>query len=183
MSTSTRILLVPGRGNSGEKHWQTVWERNNPSYRRVLQREWHNPDCAEWVQALDAAINAERSPVILVAHSLAVATVAHWATRHHGPVVGALLVSPSDVERDDYPVGTTGFAPIPQQRLPFQSVVVASSDDPRVTLERAALLARAWGAQLHVPGAFGHLGTASDLGEWHYGAHLLARLQQSAQAA
>lgn len=182
MSTSTRILILPGRGNSGEKHWQSVWERNDAALARVHQREWDNPDRDEWVATLDAAINAERTPAILVAHSLAVAAVAHWASRHRGPVAGALLVSPTDVERADYPPGTTGFAPIPLQRLPFPAIVVASEDDPRVTPERAAFFAQAWGAELQVAGAFGHLGTAADLGEWDYGARLLRRLRQDRAA-
>ncbi|MFT4246619.1 MAG: alpha/beta hydrolase [Pseudomonas sp.] len=182
MTSATRVLILPGRGDSGEKHWQSVWERNDPALLRVRQREWDNPDREEWVATLDTAIQAAGAPVILVAHSLAVAAVAHWASRHHGPVVGALLVSPTDVERADYPAGTTGFAPIPLQRLPFQSIVVASDDDPRVTPERAAFFAEAWGAQLHRPGAFGHLGTAADLGGWEYGARLLARLRQARAA-
>ncbi|MFT4197322.1 MAG: alpha/beta hydrolase [Pseudoxanthomonas sp.] len=182
MTSTTRVLILPGRGDSGEKHWQSVWERRDPSLLRVRQREWENPDRDEWVATLDAAIRAVNAPVILVAHSLAVPLVAHWASRHRGPVRGALLVSPTDVERADYPPGATGFAPIPLQRLPFESIVVASDDDPRVTPERAALFAEAWGAQLQRPGAFGHLGTAADLGEWEYGARLLARLRQDRAA-
>ena len=56
------------------------------------------------------------------------------------------------------------------QKLPFQSFVVASDDDPRVSAERAAFFAGRWGATIHRPGAFGHLGNAADLGEWAYGA-------------
>ena len=182
MTTATRVLILPGRGDSGERHWQTVWERNDPSLLRVRQREWDTPDRDEWVATLDAAIRAAAAPVVLVAHSLAVSLVAHWAGRHRGQVRGALLVSPTDVERADYPPGTTGFAPIPLRRLPFDSIVVASDDDPRVTPERAEYFANAWGAELQRPGAFGHLGTASDLGEWEYGARLLARLRQDRAA-
>lgn len=178
MSTDFRTLILPGRGNSGEKHWQSVWERRDASLQRVLQREWETPDKDEWVATVDAAIRAEHSPVILVAHSLAVITVAHWSGRHHGPVAGALLVSPTDVERADYPAGTTGFAPIPRLQLPFPTIVVASDDDPRVTPDRAAFFAKAWGARLERPGAFGHLGTASDLGEWPFGTALLDELRR-----
>lgn len=182
MSSQPRVLILPGRGNSGEKHWQSVWEKRDPQLRRVQQREWDNPDRRAWVAALDEAINAAASPVLLVAHSLAVVTVAHWAATHRGPVAGALLVSPTDVERPDYPAGATGFAPIPRTRLPFPSILVASDDDPRVTLERAAFFARAWGARLERAGASGHLGTAADLGDWPYGASLLDELRRARAA-
>ncbi|HBK46968.1 MAG TPA: hypothetical protein DDZ67_11160, partial [Xanthomonadaceae bacterium] len=56
MTSATRVLILPGRGDSGEKHWQSVWERNDPSLLRVRQREWDNPDREEWVATLDAAI-------------------------------------------------------------------------------------------------------------------------------
>jgi predicted alpha/beta hydrolase family esterase len=178
MRHQPRVLILPGRGDSGEEHWQSIWQRHNPDFLRVHQREWNNPEREEWVDALDAVIQAQQGPVILVAHSLAVITVAHWAATRRAPVAGALLVSPTDVERHDYPPGTRHFAPIPLATLPFPSIVVASDDDPRVTPERAAYFARHWGALLARPGAFGHLGTAARLGQWEYGQRLLGQLLQ-----
>ena len=114
-----------------------------------------------------------RTPAVLVAHSVAVALVNHsavaWAQRHPTramPVKGALLVAPSDVESPTWPPGLLGFAPMPVQRLPFPTIVVASSNDPRVSLERAQYFAAAWGARLEVPGALGHMGADSQLGMW-----------------
>ncbi|WDS36531.1 alpha/beta hydrolase [Pseudoxanthomonas sp.] len=178
MSQSPRVLMLPGRGDSGEEHWQSIWQQEHPDFLRVRQREWNNPEREEWVDALDAVIQAQARPVILVAHSLAVITVAHWAATYRAPVVGALLVSPTDVERHDYPPGTRNFAPIPLAPLPFPSIVVASDDDPRVTPERAALFSHRWGSLLARPGAFGHLGTAAKLGSWDYGQRLLGQLRQ-----
>ncbi|WP_437883840.1 RBBP9/YdeN family alpha/beta hydrolase [Pseudomonas sp. LRF_L74] len=181
--TDVRVLLLPGRGNSGDGHWQTHWEKRNPSYRRVLQQEWQNPDRDDWVAALQATISEDDTPVVLVAHSLSVSLVVHWASLHQGPVKGALLVAPSDVEAPDYPEGTRGFAPIPQQALPFETIVVASTDDPKVTLPRARQFAEAWGARLEIAGAHGHLGAASNLGDWDFGSNLLDGLITRAQAA
>ncbi|MBD1551928.1 RBBP9/YdeN family alpha/beta hydrolase [Pseudomonas typographi] len=174
--SDVRVLILPGRGNSGEQHWQSIWESNHPAYQRVLQKEWDNPDLDDWVQALDAAINHDQTPVVLVAHSLSVSLVSHWAKHHSGPVKAALLVAPSDVEAEDYPPGTVGFAPIPLQPLPFRTVVVASTDDPKVTLARAEQFAEAWGATLEIAGAHGHLGSAAELGAWDFGARLLRGL-------
>ena len=176
MAGDTRVLILPGRGDSGERHWQTFWERSHPHFQRVRQREWHEPDVDDWVATLHEAIVAGPAPAVLVAHSLSVALVAHWAARHSGPVKGALLVAPSDVELPAYPAGTRGFAPIPLIRFPFPSIVVASTDDERVSLARAAQFAAAWGSTLEVPGAFGHIGSVAELRDWPYGLRLLQRL-------
>ncbi|MGI4813792.1 MAG: RBBP9/YdeN family alpha/beta hydrolase [Janthinobacterium lividum] len=176
MSADYRTLILPGRGDSGPDHWQTHWQQKHPSFIRVQQREWNNPDRSAWVAALDAAIQSDPRPAILVAHSLSVSLVAHWAARHSGPVAGALLVAPSDVEAAEYPPGTTGFAPIPLQELPFPSVLIASTNDPRVTFARATQFAAAWGSQLEVAGALGHMGSDSKLGDWPYAFELLQSL-------
>lgn len=180
MGCNVRVLILPGRGDSGDRHWQTFWQKRHPQFQRVQQVEWDNPDVDEWVETLHQAIVAEPSPAVLVAHSLSVSQVAHWAARHQGPVVGALLVAPTDVEAPTYPAGTRGFAPIPLQRLPFPSIVVASTDDPRVSVARARVFAEAWGSRLEVPGAFGHLGSVAELGDWPYGMGLLQSLLDEA---
>ena len=61
---------------------------------------------------------------------------------------GTLLVGPSDAEAPSYPRGTRGFGPMPDFKLPFQSIVIASSDDEYVTLERAREFATNWGSEL-----------------------------------
>ncbi len=172
----TRVLILPGRGDSGEKHWQTFWEHKHPHFQRVRQREWEHPNLGEWVSTLNQAIAADETPAVLVAHSLSVVLVAHWAARYQSPVKGALLVAPSDVEHPSYPTGTSGFSPIPLVPLGFPSIVVASTNDERVSLTRAEQFAKAWGSRLEVPGAFGHLGSYAKLADWPYGAGLLDEL-------
>jgi len=181
--SDVRVLILPGRGNSGEQHWQSQWETANPSFRRVEQREWHNPHRDDWVQSLQAVISEDDSPVVLVAHSLGVSLVTQWASQFTGPVKAALLVAPSDLEAPDYPTGTQGFTPIALTKLPFETVVVTSTDDPKVRLERAQQFAAAWGARLEVVGPYGHLGAASGLGYWPFGAELLNQLIDHAVTA
>lgn len=166
-------LVLPGRGNSPAEHWHSHWEAADVRLARVLQREWNTPTREEWVSTLAQVLAARRTPAVLIAHSLAVALVNHlvaaWPTLYPGkplPVRGALLVAPSDVEAADYPPGPIGFAPLPLAPLPFPTVVVASTDDPRVTLERARFFANAWGARLEVAGALGHMGSDAKLGNW-----------------
>lgn len=181
--TDVRVLLLPGRGNSAAEHWQSHWQAENPDYQRVQQAEWSNPRLQDWLDNLQQAIHEADSPVVLVAHSLSVSLVAHWAARYQGPVKAALLVAPSDIEAADYPPGTHGFQPIPLQALPFKSIVVASSDDPKVTLERAGYFAEAWGARLEIAGALGHMGAAAGLGDWPFGKALLDELVEHARAS
>ena len=145
----TDILLVPGLWNSGPEHWQSYWERERTDCRRVLQKDWETPRCSDWVTALDAAVAGSILPVVLAAHSLGCALVAHWAvkSRQLAKLHGALLVAPSDVDAPSYPKGTEGFTPMPLERLPFHSTVVASSDDEYVTTQRS----RAAGRELGMP--------------------------------
>jgi len=177
MSTEKpRILTVPGLGSSGPSHWQTLWERQH-GCRRVVQQEWAQPACTDWVQRLDQVIRQAGAPVLLAAHSLACPTVAHWAaTCDTSSVVGALLVAPADAERAGFPAGPTGFAPLALQRLPFPSIMVASTNDEYVTLARAQFFAEAWGSRLVNVGARGHLNSESNLHDWPEGWALLQEL-------
>ena len=172
----SRVLLLPGLYNSGPEHWQSIWEKELPAFTRVIQREWDTPDRAEWVERLHKEISSSSVPAILVAHSSSCALVAHWAAAHTGPVSGALLVGPSDPEADSYPKGTTGFAPMPLNALPFPAIVVASTNDEFVTIERARFFAGRWGARIEIIGEAGHINSASGLGRWPRGLALLQEL-------
>jgi predicted alpha/beta hydrolase family esterase len=178
MTAEPRVLLIPGLWNSGPQHWQSHWEAAYPSFVRLQQRDWETPDRQEWVETLQRAIAAEPGPVVLAAHSLGCCLVAHWAAAHQGNVQGALLVAPSDVEAPSYPQGPTGFAPMPLERLPFPSLVVASTDDEYVSLDRAEQFAKAWGSRLEVVGPLGHINSASNLGLWPRGFALLRELME-----
>ncbi|ALW83695.1 alpha/beta hydrolase [Hymenobacter sedentarius] len=171
------ILTVPGLGSSGPLHWQSRWEQLHHC-QRVEQAEWDQPVCANWVRQLHHAICQSPGPVLLAAHSLACPTVAHWAATHDASrVAGALLVAPADAERPDFPAGATGFAPLALQRLPFPSIVVASTNDEYVTLARARFFADAWGSRLVNAGARGHLNSDSHLHDWPEGWALLQQLK------
>ena len=177
-------LILPGLSSSGPEHWQTIWEQQDPACIRVAQKEWETPLCADWVSTLDDAVAASEETVVLVAHSSSCALVAHWArdasADNLARVRGALLVAPSDPEGLNYPVGPTGFAPMPLVRLPFPSIVVASRDDRYVTMERAREYADSWGSELVDVGDAGHINSASGLGSWSTGYGLLQRLRMSA---
>jgi uncharacterized protein len=173
--------MVPGLGGSEPGHWQSLWLAAHPGAMRVEQADWFAPRRLAWTARLESAVCAAAGPVVLVAHSLAGPLVAHWA---RGGAVhrvrAALLVAPADVERPGAPEAVRDFAPLPRERLPFTSWVVASSDDPHATLARSRELAAAWGARFLHAGAVGHLNVASGHGPWPEGEVLLEALVRSA---
>jgi uncharacterized protein len=177
-----RTLILPGLHNSDPGHWQSRWEAVDATMERVIQDDWETPHCADWVARLDQALWYSGPDTLLVAHSAGCALVAHWAVGcERGRVRGALLVAPSDSEAPSFPVGATGFAPIPLLRLPFPSIVIASSNDPFVTITRAQTFASAWSSEFVMIGEAGHINTASGLGDWHEGLALLRNLCETQQ--
>ncbi|WP_139674364.1 alpha/beta hydrolase [Pseudomonas sp. F16(2018)] len=178
---SIRYLIVPGWQGSPDNHWQSHWQRSLPNSARVEQSDWLTPQRRDWVQALEQAIAAERSPVILIAHSLGCITVAHWAAQASPDlqqrVRGALLVAPADVERPNCAPALRNFAPIPLQALPFPSQVVSSDNDPTVSVPRALYLAQAWGAEAGLLANAGHINVKSGHLRWEQGFAYLYRLQ------
>ncbi|WP_298195018.1 alpha/beta hydrolase [Novosphingobium sp.] len=174
------ILTVPGLGNSGPGHWQTIWEARLPRCRRVDLGLWEDPHRNTWVNKLNLAIQRAEGPVVLAAHSLGCLAVAWWAEYEQpggpvegGKVIGALLVAPPDVEERPLDRRLTRFAPVPESALPFPSVLVASRNDPYLTMGQARRLARRWGARLADAGEAGHINAASELGDWAFGRLLL----------
>lgn len=168
------VLTVSGLWDSGPQHWQTLWEASNREWVRVPHRDFNTPERDEWVAELDAAIAQCEGPPLLVAHSLGCATVAHWARSGSAlRIAGAFLVAPADIDADSYPVAKNGFAPVPTEPLPFPSFVVASADDPFVTIDRARAFAEAWGSGFADVGKHGHLNGDSGLEDWQEGYRLL----------
>ncbi|CAD5106656.1 alpha/beta hydrolase [Zestomonas carbonaria] len=178
---SIRYLILPGWQGSSDDHWQSHWQRSLPNATRVEQRDWHAPRREDWVAALEEAIAAEPTPVILVAHSLGCVTVAHWAAQAPLALLrrvrGALLVAPADVERPGCPEALRDFAPIPSDLLPFPVQLVGSDNDHAASVPRLLDLARDWGAETAILSGAGHINVKSGHHRWEQGFAYLYRLQ------
>lgn len=176
MTFNSDIFIVPGYGNSGPAHWQSVWEQRF-NFNRINQSDWEKPVKDEWIAAIDAALQQrDLSNIILVGHSMACSTIAFWAARYNRSIKGALLVAPCDTEADTCPPHTTGFTPIPTAKLPFKSITVTATDDYFVTPQRATYFAHCWGSKLVNIGQAGHINIESGYGEWDAGLALLKEL-------
>lgn len=170
----TNYFIVPGLGNSGPGHWQTLFEQEGPNISRIDQIEWDTPSSDDWIRNIDEAISSiDPSTVILVGHSLGCAAIANWARHFNRKIKGALLVAPSDLEAPQYTFDTKGFKEVPTERINFPTIVVASTNDQWVSIERAELFAKNWGSQFINIGEAGHINVASGYGHWPEGWEIL----------
>ena len=136
------------------------------------------PKKQAWVKTLNEYIEKySDQEIILVGHSLASATIAHWSIKHFSKtsakIKGALLVCPSDVEQSDFPEEIQGFGPMPINPLKFKTIVVASSNDNYVDIDRAKYFAQCWEAELIDIGPHGHINASAGFGDWPEGERLL----------
>ena len=179
--TEPLVLIVPGLHDSGPHHWQTLWQRELPHAERVELGMWDDPHRNTWVNQLNLAIHKAGRPVILVAHSLACHVVSWWAEYERpdpdGPVKGALLVAPPEVEQGEVDPRLARFAPVMPRALPFPSILAASRDDPWIGFGRARRLARIWKSRFVDAGWLGHINADSDIRDWPFGQYLLGQLR------
>jgi len=179
------LLIVPGLRDHVPDHWQTLLGQRWPGAVTVPRMEHDKLSCAAWVALLDESLRAIDGPVVLAAHSAGVMIVIHWAQRHRRAIRGALLAAPPDFESPlpaGYPTQSTlrenGWLPTPRARLPFPSIVAASTNDPLGRYDRVVAFAEAWGSRVVNVGEVGHLNPAAGYGEWPRAAEFIGELVQ-----
>lgn len=162
------VLVVPGLYGSESLHWQTRWERRFPHFERVEQDDWSLPDVDRWARRIvEAALHLD-GPALIVAHSFGCLAAVRAEKLQSNLIAGALLVAPADPAR----FGLENK--LQQVPLLFPSTLVASSNDPFLSLARAQQLAERWGSEFVCVGARGHINAQSGLGDWREG---LGRLE------
>ncbi len=177
------ILIIPGLRDHVADHWQTLLAARLPNCRSVPPLETDKLSLAARVAAIQSELERIDGPVVLVAHSAGVLMAVHWAARHTRPILGALLVTPPDLNTawpPQYPsaevLAEHGWSPLPQAPLPFPSIVAASSNDHLASLEAVREMARDWGGALVELGAVGHLNPAAGYGDWPQAEELIQAL-------
>lgn len=164
------VLIVPGLNDSGPKHWQSWWQAREPGAMRVAQTDWRTPDLARWAARVGESLEQAAEPVWIVAHSFGCLASVRAAVDYRGRVAGALLVAPADPARFGLD------AELSEHPLDFPSLVVASTDDPWLSFERAAYWAIRWGSRLVNLGQAGHINAESGYGPWPQGQALFREL-------
>ncbi|WP_443083080.1 RBBP9/YdeN family alpha/beta hydrolase [Variovorax sp. PBS-H4] len=172
MSAAT-LIIVPGWRDSGPGHWQSLWAERMPDAVRVVQDDWVTPRREAWVAALGKLVLESPGPVVIAAHSLGCIATVHLPEAAASRVRGALLVAPADPERR---AALADFAPAPHARLPYRSILVASSNDPYCPVRLAGAYARAWGSEFVRMQNAGHINIDSGHGDWPLGLALLQSL-------
>jgi predicted alpha/beta hydrolase family esterase len=167
------VIIVPGWRNSGPGHWQSLWAERLPNILRIEQDDWISPLRKSWVPRLIDTIEQAPGPVVVVAHSLGCIATTHLPESVASRIQGALLVAPADPERRGV---LADFAPVPYQKLPYRSVLVASSNDPYCPVRLAGAYARAWGSEFVRLNEAGHINVDSGHGAWPLGLALLQSL-------
>ena len=183
--TNSTVLIVPGLRDHVEEHWQTQLASKLQKVRTVPPAEINKLNCANRVARIQAELEQIQGPVILVAHSAGVLMTIHWALKHQANIQAALLVAPPDLAQqwpENYPssqqLRDEGWAPLPQEKLSFPSIVVASTNDHLASFEAVADLATLWGSELINAGDVGHLNPASGFGDWPLAEALILKLDQ-----
>jgi predicted alpha/beta hydrolase family esterase len=184
------VLFVPGLRDHVADHWQSLLAEELPGSRTVPPLTADRLSCAARVHALNLALSEIDGPVVLCAHSAGVLMVAHWARAARRKIKGALLATPPDLEvllPAGYPtidaLKAGGWLPTPRDRLPFRSIVAASSNDPLARLGQVTALARDWGSELALLGDVGHLNPAAGFGPWPQARLLLEDLDRDQAAS
>ncbi|MGM9476619.1 RBBP9/YdeN family alpha/beta hydrolase [Pedobacter sp. GSP4] len=173
----TNYFIIPGLGNSGANHWQTHFEKSGNHFQRIDQQEWDAPNSLDWTENINQAlVGYDLSSVVLIGHSLGCTAIANWAKQYQLIIKGALLVAPSDLEAPRYTFPTVGFDHVPLDRINFKTIVVASSDDEWVSLERAKYFAGCWGSEFINIGNAGHINADAGFGQWPEGLEILKKL-------
>ena len=188
----TRLLIVPGLHGSSTDHWQSRLEREHPDAVRIRLDDWGHADLDKWAQAIARAM-VEADQADRVARQRPVAAVADPSTRHRnalisaqpvppttwvavahsfgclalahhllgqgvGGVSAALMVAPANPDRFGVPEGLL------DQRLPVDSTLVFSRNDPWMSAADARYLGERWGSELVDAGEAGHINPASGHG-------------------
>lgn len=188
----TRLLIVPGLHGSSTDHWQSRLEREHPGSVRIRLDDWGRADLDRWSAAIAQAMaeadqadwTARQRPVasvadpstryrnalssaqtvmpttwVAVAHSFGCLALARHLLVHGGAgVAAALMVAPANPDRFQVPEGLL------DHRLPVDSSLVFSRNDPWMSAADARYLGDRWGSDLVDAGEAGHINPASGHG-------------------
>jgi predicted alpha/beta hydrolase family esterase len=140
---------------------------------RFRPASWDEPDAADWVDALDASLQALGPDTVIVTHSLGGPTAAHLLSHRATPCRAAVLVAPPDVHDPDFPPAAASFTDLPTGPANVPVLIVSSTDDPYISRAESGRLASRWGGRNVEIGPYGHINAESGLGDWLWGWYMV----------
>ncbi len=169
-SRSKKVLLLHGWGGSDFPHWQS-WlageiakEYGYVSFLKFSDFEF--PDFAVWKKELTAHLKDFR-PDIVICHSLANTLWFHLCNTNAVKKVQKLyLVAPPSLKCDIPELES--FFPLEMPKNPYadKTLLVASSNDPYMSMDEAKELQDSLGVEMIVLENAGHINADSGYGEW-----------------
>jgi predicted alpha/beta hydrolase family esterase len=169
----TTTLIIPGHGGSGAGHWQTWLESKLPATARATVPSASEQDLSAWAAALRWGIEQLGEDLWIVAHGFGCLAAVQAAADYSERVAGALLVAPYD------PAHLQLSHLLPETPLSFPSILVASSNDPHMRLDKAAFWAAFWNSDFVSIGAAGGIDPEAGFGPWPQGLEIFERLKSS----
>lgn len=182
-------LMIPGLYGSELQHWQTWLERKLPGAVRVEQEDWDNPVLPIWAEKVLHYIDHLPGQVWLIAHSFGCLAGVVAASKRPERIAGAMLVAMADPARfnlqgfrqGELYVAAAGSiaSQLPKASFNFPSVVVASTNDPWMSAEKALSWAEIWESRFLNIGEAGHINVASGFGPWPLGLDIFEQLRRA----
>jgi predicted alpha/beta hydrolase family esterase len=165
---SIRVLIVPGLHGSPEDHWQSWLTRQYRLCTRVEVSDWSTPDLLAWSTAIHHAIDQHPDTIwIAVAHSFGCLGLTHHLHNRqarHRPglngIAAALMVAPAS------PLKFALESLVVDKALGIPCSLIASENDPWLSLQEARTLSKHWCCDLINKGKVGHINVASGFGPW-----------------
>jgi len=165
-----KVLLVHGWGGSDFPHWQS-WLAGElaKDYGTVCfpkLQDTELPNKKEWAAQLEEHILAFQ-PDIVICHSVANILWFHLCNERKLPNVKKLyLVAPPSLQCDIKELKSFFPVDIPKDLCAQEAILIASTNDPYMTLEEAQNLQKHLDVEMKVLKDAGHINTDSGYGTW-----------------
>ncbi len=172
MGKTQRTLILHGWGGSDHPHWQAeLAAKLAGDYGTVsfpLLDNCHFPSKNRWVRQLRTILEEFR-PTHVVCHSLA-NTLWFWLCEEGGVenVEKLYLVAPPSMTCTIETIKGFFPAPFPPSLCADEAIMVASDNDPYMSIEEAQKIAGHYGIELKTLHEAGHINTAGGYGRWEW---------------
>jgi predicted alpha/beta hydrolase family esterase len=178
-SAGALLIVVRGHDDISARQWEAQWTRRYPDALALELGLWDRPHRNTWVNKLNLAIERAQRPVVVVTQGMAGLALVWWAEYERpasdGPVVGALILDPPDIDRPEHDARLAAFPTTPRVGLPFPAILLATRARGAQSLRSLRRLSRDWGCAFDTVGTLDVLSVPSHRPVETLGQRFLAR--------